>query len=504
MFQPPSDRFQSYAADALGFLVFGGRVMVATVLPAMGQAQVRCVFVVEQGELVGSFTADDVVRVCADGQDLRRLALAQVMTPTVASLTETDSHDPVKVLEVFERFPVQYIPVISPTQDIRRMISREAAHQQGQPIVQLRLKQIREVLTPQVLQIAPAQTLQQVAKIMSYQHQRYSVVVTPGETSPIGVLTLSDLVQAQIMGYDFRDTTVDAIMSAPPKMVRSDDDLWTAYQILQRSFLQHLVVVDAQGELVGIASLKQMIRLIDPIDLWHNVVMLQQTATQSAIALEQLQRQYEESGYAQQRLRQDLIRTTQQLERLASLDPLTQLTNRRQFDQLLSQEWQRLRREKQSLAIVLGDIDFFKEYNEHFGYGVGDSCLQQLGQAMAAATQRSPDIVSRYDGEVFALLLPHTDLAGAVMIVERMQQAIAQQRLPHPGSTVSEYVTLSFGIATCIPSFGATFADLITAADRAVYRAKEHGRNTYRVAVENEFTQKPKFKVLEPAELAAL
>jgi diguanylate cyclase (GGDEF)-like protein len=504
MFQRSSDRFQSYEAESLGFLVFGGGVMVADVLRAMGQAQVHCVFVMDQGQLVGSFAATDVIRVCADGQDLQRLLLAQVMIPSLASLSATEAQDPVKVLETFDRFPVQYIPVMSDTQDILRVISREAAHQEGQPIVQLRLKQIREVLTTQVLQIAPTQTLQSIAKIMSYQHQRYAVVVTPGESGPIGVLTLGDLVQAQIMGYDFQTTIAASIMSAPPKMVRSDDDLWTAYQILQRHFLKHLVVVDAQGELAGIASLSQMIRLIDPIDLWHNVVTLQQTATQSAIALEQVQRQYEESSYEQQRLRQDLNRTTQQLERLASLDPLTQLTNRRQFDQLLSQEWQRLRREKQSLAIVLGDIDFFKEYNEHFGYSAGDICLQQLGLAMAEATQRSPDIVSRYDGEVFALLLPHTDLAGAVMIVERMQQVIAQQRLPHPGSTVSEYVTLSFGIATCIPSFGATFADLITAADRAVYRAKEHGRNTYRVAVENEFTQKPKFKVLEPGELAAL
>jgi diguanylate cyclase (GGDEF)-like protein len=504
MFQRSNDRFQAYEAESLGCLVFGGGVMVADVLRAMGQAQVHCVFVMAQGQLVGSFTTEDVIRVCADGQNLQRLVLAQVMTPSNACLSVAEAQDPVKVLETFERFPVQYIPVISESQDIRQVISREAAHQQGQPIVQLRLKQIREVLTTQVLQIAPAQTLQQVAKIMSYQHQRYGVVVAPGEAVPIGVLTLGDLFQAQIMGYDFRDTTVETIMSAPPKMVRSDDDLWTAYQILRRHFLKHLVVVDAQGELAGIASLSQMIRLIDPIDLWHNVVTLQQTMTANAIALEQVQRQYEESGYEQQRLRQDLLRTSQQLDRLVSLDPLTQLSNRRQFDQLLCQEWQRLRREKQSLAIVLGDIDFFKEYNEHFGYGVGDNCLQQLGLAMAEATQRSPDIVARYDGEVFALLLPHTDLAGAVMIVERMQQVIAQQRLPHPGSTVSEYVTLSFGIATCIPSFGATFADLITAADRAVYRAKEHGRNTYRVAVENEFTQKPKFKVLEPAELAAL
>lgn len=123
---------------------------------------------------------------------------------------------------------------------------------------------------------------------------------------------------------------------------------------------------------------------------------------------------------------------------------------------------------------------------------------------LAEATQRVTDIVSRYDGAVFALLLPHTDLAGTVVIIERIQQALAQQSMPHPGSSVALDVTLSFGLTTCIPNVGSTFADLLTAADRALYRAKEQGGNTYRIAVENEFSKTPKFKVLGPAEFAAL
>lgn len=247
-----------------------------------------------------------------------------------------------------------------------------------------------------------------------------------------------------------------------------------------------------------------MMRLLDPIDLWQNLISLQQQVTASTIALDQCERHNEAQTYEIQRLQQEIMRTTQELDRLTALDSLTQLPNRRQFDKLLAQEWQRLRRDKQPLAIVLGDIDCFKEYNDHFGYAAGDHAIQQIGYALDEATQRSSDIVARYDGEVFALLLPHTDLAGALLIVERMQQAIAAQRLPHPSSMVSEYITLSFGLATCIPSFGTNFADLITAADRAVYRAKEQGRNIYRVAIENEFSQKPKFKVLDPGELTVL
>lgn len=217
MFQRPIDRFQPYTADSPNFLVFGSRIMVADVLVAMSQAQINCVFVTEQGKILGSFTEADVIRVCADGYDLNQISLGQVITPCMACLSEADAQDPIRVLEAFDRFPVKYIPVIDAAQDIIRVITRGQAHQDGQPIAHLRLKQIHEVLISQVLRLAPDQTLQQIAKIMSYQHQRYGVVMAPGEAVPIGVITLSDLVQAKTLDYDFATTTAEAIMSAPPK-----------------------------------------------------------------------------------------------------------------------------------------------------------------------------------------------------------------------------------------------------------------------------------------------
>ncbi len=504
MFQKLHVQFQSYKPSSPNFLVFGGNVVVAEVLQAMAQAQVNCVFVMEQGELLGSFSETDMIRVCADGRDVRKIPLTQVLTPSIASISAAEAEDPIKLMETFERFPVPYLPVIGSAQDILRVITREQAHQAGQPITQLHRKQVREVLTTQVLQISSNQTLQQVAKIMSYQQHRYSVVVAPNAAVPIGVLTLGDLIQAQRLGNNFQTTTAAEVMSAPPKMVRLEDDLWTAYQTLQQYFLKGLVVVDQQGELAGIVELNQMLQLLDSIDLWHSVVNLRQQVNTQAIALEQAQRQQTEATYTSQRLQQELLRTTQELERLVQLDPLTQLPNRRQFDQLLAQEWQRLRRDKHYLSLVLAKIDFFQEYNDHFGYSAGNNCLQRIGLVLSEATQRVTDIVSRYDGAVFALLLPNTDLAGTVVIVERIQQALAEQALPHPGSSVALYVTLSFGLTTCIPNTGSTFADLLTAVDRALYRAKEQGGNTYRIAVENEFSKTPKFKVLGPAEFAAL
>lgn len=324
----------------------------------MAQAQVNCVFVMEQGSLLGSFSETDVIRVCADGRDLRKIRLTQVLTPSIASLSVAEAEDPIKVMEIFEQFPVPYLPVIGPAQDILRVVTREQARQASQPITQLRRKQVREVLTTQVLRVAPNQTLQQIAKLMSYQHQHYGVVVAPDAAAPIGVLTLGDLIQAQRLGNNFQTTTAAAIMSAPPKLVRLEDDLWTTYQTLQQYFLQQLVVVDQEGELAGIVQLRQMIQSLDSIDLWHSVVNLRQQVNAQAITLEQAQRQQAEANHTSQRLQQELLRTTQELERLVQLDPLTQLPNRRQFDQLLAQEWQRLRRDKHYLSLVLAKIDF--------------------------------------------------------------------------------------------------------------------------------------------------
>ncbi|WP_156818216.1 PAS domain S-box protein [Mastigocladopsis repens] len=181
----------------------------------------------------------------------------------------------------------------------------------------------------------------------------------------------------------------------------------------------------------------------------------------------------------QSELYQRLQIANQELQRLATLDGLTQLANRRHFDEHLNQEWLRLAREQNPLSLILCDVDYFKLYNDTYGHPAGDTCLVQIAQAISLAVKRPADLVARYGGEEFAVLLPNTDADGAIQVVQLIQTKVRQRNLPHIASLVGQYVTLSFGIATTIPSHNGSVQALIKAADRALYQAKDNGRNCY-------------------------
>jgi diguanylate cyclase (GGDEF)-like protein len=167
----------------------------------------------------------------------------------------------------------------------------------------------------------------------------------------------------------------------------------------------------------------------------------------------------------------------QELQRLAHLDGLTQVANRRCFDDYLAQEWRRLAREQLPLSLILCDVDFFKQYNDNYGHQVGDTCLCQIANAIRSAIQRPADLVARYGGEEFAVILPNTPLAGAVQVGQKIQAQVGQLQIPHIGSQINPFVTLSFGIASMIPVPDGNMAQLITATDRALYQAKLAGRD---------------------------
>lgn len=169
----------------------------------------------------------------------------------------------------------------------------------------------------------------------------------------------------------------------------------------------------------------------------------------------------------------------EKLERLATLDGLTQIPNRRRFDEYLEQEWQRLVREQKPLSLILFDVDFFKPYNDHFGHQQGDEGLIAVAQAANQAVKRAADLLARYGGEEFGVILPNTRRAGAESVAKAIQAAIAELQLPHPLSTVNDYLTVSLGIASVVPSAAQSPEDLIAAADAALYQAKRRGRNRY-------------------------
>lgn len=165
------------------------------------------------------------------------------------------------------------------------------------------------------------------------------------------------------------------------------------------------------------------------------------------------------------------------LENLSATDGLTDLPNRRRFDDFLGREWRRNMRDRSLLSLILMDIDFFKEFNDHYGHLAGDDCLRHVARILHEVVQRPGDLVARYGGEEFACILPDTDSTGAVTLANRMRNKIKACNVPHFFSSVADHVTLSFGVATLVPSKGEPPSALIRLADKLLYAAKQNGRD---------------------------
>ncbi len=175
----------------------------------------------------------------------------------------------------------------------------------------------------------------------------------------------------------------------------------------------------------------------------------------------------------------DLEAANIRLEELSLQDELTGIANRRRLQMLLDAEWHRARRQHQPIAFILLDLDHFKQLNDTRGHLEGDFCLQSVAAFLAQAVQRTGDLVARYGGEEFAVLLPTTDLAGAIRVAERLREGLESLALPHD-ALVGGHVTASFGVAAMTPTLGQEPEMLIEAADLALYRAKTDGRNLVR------------------------
>lgn len=173
-----------------------------------------------------------------------------------------------------------------------------------------------------------------------------------------------------------------------------------------------------------------------------------------------------------------------ELQRLAALDGLTGLANRRRFDEYLEAQWQHLTTDNLPLSLILCDIDFFKKYNDTYGHQAGDACLRQVADALRFCAKHSADLVARYGGEEFAVILPNTPAADAAQVAEEMRRVVSALEIPHVQSAVSQHVTLSLGVACIYPTPDTSGTMLIAAADAALYQAKAAGRDRY-------FTQIP-------------
>ena len=173
----------------------------------------------------------------------------------------------------------------------------------------------------------------------------------------------------------------------------------------------------------------------------------------------------------------ELERSNRQLAALSSTDALTGLANRRRFDEVWVEEWQRAARNSLALGLILIDVDHFKAYNDHYGHQSGDDCLRQVAAVLAREARRAGELVARYGGEEFVVVLPGIDAAEARDFAERLRAAVEGEAMPHATSLAGPHVTLSMGVASGRPRHEADAEALLKEADVALYLAKRQGRN---------------------------
>lgn len=167
------------------------------------------------------------------------------------------------------------------------------------------------------------------------------------------------------------------------------------------------------------------------------------------------------------------------LEAQATTDSLTGVRNRRYFDEALAQEWERHTRSRSPLSLLLLDIDLFKKYNDSFGHLAGDDCLREVAQTIRSSVSRPGDLAARYGGDEFAVILPQTDHAGSLAVAGIVARRLKDKRLPHPASEIGQFVTMSIGCSTMVPTRGVLMSEILERADKALYQAKADGRDRF-------------------------
>lgn len=177
------------------------------------------------------------------------------------------------------------------------------------------------------------------------------------------------------------------------------------------------------------------------------------------------------------RAEEALKKANEKLKIISMIDGLTQIPNRRKFDEYIESEWHRHFRNQTPLSMIICDIDFFKYYNDTYGHQAGDVCLQKVARTIEASSYRSSDLVARYGGEEFGAILPDTSFTSAKIIAERIRTAVKNLKIEHSNSKAAPYITLSLGFSTITPGPDNSFQNLVAFADQALYEAKENGRN---------------------------
>lgn len=211
---------------------------------------------------------------------------------------------------------------------------------------------------------------------------------------------------------------------------------------------------------------------------------MEKNTAELEFANEQLKQEVIERRRIEEELRESrkqLIEINKDLQRLSNLDGLTGIPNRRFFDEFLDKEWKRALRQKAPMSLIMIDIDFFKMYNDNYGHQAGDDCLIKVASVINETLNRPGDLMARYGGEEFVVVLGGTKQNGALLLAKTLCANVEGQKITHGHSSVCSHVTISLGVASIVPNRTTSHKELIAAADKALYKAKNGGRNQVKV-----------------------
>jgi diguanylate cyclase (GGDEF)-like protein/hemerythrin-like metal-binding protein len=190
-----------------------------------------------------------------------------------------------------------------------------------------------------------------------------------------------------------------------------------------------------------------------------------------------LEQRVVERTAALQKANEALVVANQMLEVYSQTDGLLRIANRKYFDSRLSDEWNRAIRERYPIGLLMIDVDYFKNFNDHYGHLAGDACLQAVAKAASSKMVRAIDLLARFGGEEFVVILPNTDSEGAYKVAVSICEAVSRVNIPHAASSVADHVTVSIGVTSILPDRQSTTDQAVATADQALYTAKQQGRN---------------------------
>lgn len=299
-------------------------------------------------------------------------------------------------------------------------------------------------------------------------------IILLDETRLVGLISRNNFFQYMSRPYSLELAAKRSISTLLPLMKvekflisRNASIIEAAAQSLLRSkeLINEPIIVEIETGLYGIIDAHQL--------------LIYQTKIQE-YTCELLRQMYRKLSLANQNLEQvnlNLKQANRKLEHLALVDDLTQVGNRRAFNQYLQREWQRGQKQKMSLSVIMFSLDYFREYNYQYGAKSGDSCLQNIAKIITQSLREQENLFARYNGATFAIAVPNSNAVLAASIAEKLRSLIVRLRIEHKNSPISNCLTLSLGVASLLPHPYSSAKTLITIARRALSLAKQSGKN---------------------------